>query len=350
MQTKITGLLTECAMPLADYLNRALPAISENWWNDAVLKVLSFQQRKRAEENRNASLSGLDLAALLRVLDRNWYQISNKMNLHPEARHFVKEMQTVRNRWAHAGSEGFPAEDVYRDLDTLLRFAKAIEARANFIESVKHIQAYYASRLQIQTETAPEPEVRSPLEPRLGRRRIVRPVTEKEKPKAVPRGPIAIKARKPRDLQLEAALKKSLQNELEAQWDESSAERNSQLVFPSTGKRVLCKYSSFDQRNSHWFWGVSTRYWTNWGPHDYLALIMENEDNDGYSFLLLKPEEASTLLDKCGESKNGEKKINLRLYMKDGEIRFQEWKDFDLKDRIKPLPIAPHGIQLRMKI
>ncbi|EFK08811.1 conserved hypothetical protein [delta proteobacterium NaphS2] len=58
------------------------------------------------ERNIN-SLASLDLAALLRVLDRNRYQISSKLDLTSEARHFVKEMQTVRNRWAHAGSEGF---------------------------------------------------------------------------------------------------------------------------------------------------------------------------------------------------------------------------------------------------
>ncbi|MDZ7581738.1 MAG: Swt1 family HEPN domain-containing protein [Deltaproteobacteria bacterium] len=71
---------------------------------------------------------GLDLAGLLHVLDQNWYQISSSLDLTSEARHFVKEMQTVRNRWAHADTEGFPADDIYRDLDTLQRFAVVIEA------------------------------------------------------------------------------------------------------------------------------------------------------------------------------------------------------------------------------
>ena len=344
MQTKITALLAEAAKGLADYLCRVLPAISENWWKDTVLKVLTFQQRQRVEQKGSDSLSALDLAALIRILDQNWYEISNKMNLSPEARHFVKEMQTVRNRWAHVGAEGFPDEDIYRDLDTLQRFALAIEAKGDFIERVKYIKSYYASQLQTQAEPALELEVTSPLEIRPRRRRIVRPGIEPKKPKKVTIESTSINARRPRDPQVEGRLKRLLEKLLKAKWGEFSREGASQLVFPNIGKRVLCKYSSFDKRHSHWFWGVSRSYWINWGPQDYLALIMENEDSQGYSFLLLNPEEASALLEKCGESKNGEKKINRRVYVQDGESRFVEWKDFDVKDPIKPLPIAPHGI------
>jgi len=92
------------------------------------------------------SLASLDLAALLRVLDQNWYQISLKLNLTPEARHFVKEMQTVRNRWAHAGTEGFSVEDVYRDLDTLQRFASVIEADENLLQEVRARKASLLAR------------------------------------------------------------------------------------------------------------------------------------------------------------------------------------------------------------
>ena len=89
------------------------------------------------EQRRSGSLGALDLAALLRVLDQNWYQISNKLGLTSEARHFVKEMQTIRNRWAHATTEGFPLEDVYRDLDTLQRFAAVIGADDTLVQEVR---------------------------------------------------------------------------------------------------------------------------------------------------------------------------------------------------------------------
>ncbi len=127
IQATISKLLSETARHLALFLEKVLPSLFEDWWKQAVLNGLSFQQRRRMEQRNIGSLAALDLAALLRVLDQNWYQISTKLDLTSETRHFVKEMQTVRNRWAHATTEGFPLEDVYRDLDTLQRFSAVIE-------------------------------------------------------------------------------------------------------------------------------------------------------------------------------------------------------------------------------
>jgi len=137
MEYKLNKLLQITAKFLAIYLERLLPSLSDNWWKDTVISKLSFHQQRRLEQKGIVSLSSLDLAALLRVLDQNWYQISMKKNLSPEARHFVKEMQTVRNKWAHVGTEGYPLEDIYRDLDTLQRFAKVIEAEDAFIQEIR---------------------------------------------------------------------------------------------------------------------------------------------------------------------------------------------------------------------
>lgn len=133
METNLNSLFQKLTAYLAGYLESILPSFSNDWWSEAVVNNLSFQQRRRVEQRRIESLTSLDLAALLRVLDQNWYQISMKLDLTSEARHFVKEMQTVRNRWAHAGSEGFPVDDVYRDIDTLQRFATVINADDTFI-------------------------------------------------------------------------------------------------------------------------------------------------------------------------------------------------------------------------
>ena len=113
--SKLFGEVTKC---LALFLERELPTLFDDWWKQAVVDNLSFQQRRRMEQRGVGSLGALDLAALLRVLDQNWYQISIKLCLTSEARHFVKEMQTIRNRWAHATTEGFQVDDVYRDLTT----------------------------------------------------------------------------------------------------------------------------------------------------------------------------------------------------------------------------------------
>ena len=127
MDHNLNSLFQKVTVNLAAYLEKLLPALFEDWWKQCVLNSLSFQQRRRLEQNNiDSSLAALDLAALLRVLDQNWYQISTKLSMTSEARHFVKEMQTVRNRWAHVTTEGFPLEDVYRDLDTLQRFSVVI--------------------------------------------------------------------------------------------------------------------------------------------------------------------------------------------------------------------------------
>lgn len=137
IQKDISVLLTDATKQLVLYLERVLPSIFEDWWKQAVINSLSFQQRRQLEQRKIVSVAGLDLAALLRVLDQNWYQISTRLGLTSESRHFVKEMQTIRNRWAHAATEGFPIEDVYRDLDTLQRFSAVIEADDMLLQEVR---------------------------------------------------------------------------------------------------------------------------------------------------------------------------------------------------------------------
>lgn len=145
-RASMAHLLGEASRNLARFLEKVLPGLFDNWWDEAVVNILSFQQRRRVKECDINSLASLDLAALLRVLDQNWYQISTKLELTSEARHFVKEMQTVRNRWAHAGSEGFPVDDVYRDLDTLQRFAVVVEANESLLDEVRETKASLLSK------------------------------------------------------------------------------------------------------------------------------------------------------------------------------------------------------------
>ena len=141
MDHNIHNLLQRLSEQLAVFLDKQLPPLFDDWWNKAVLSNLSFQQKRRLEQRNITSLSGLDLSGLLRVLDRNWYQISNSLDLASEARHFVKEMQTVRNRWAHADTEGCPVDDIYRDLDTLQRFGIVIGADEKLIQDLRETKA-----------------------------------------------------------------------------------------------------------------------------------------------------------------------------------------------------------------
>ena len=164
-QATLSRLLSEVAKYLALFLERELPPLFEDWWNQAVVNNLSFQQRRRMEQRGIASLGALDLAALLRVLDQNWYQVSNKLGLTSESRHFVKEMQTIRNRWAHATTEGFPLDDIYRDLDTLQRFAVVIEANETLIQEVRSLKTALLTTETESPEKTDAAALRSSLTP-----------------------------------------------------------------------------------------------------------------------------------------------------------------------------------------
>lgn len=140
--------------------------------------------------------------------------------------------------------------------------------------------------------------------------------------------------RKKRDTELESALKLSLGKKLQTQFGIFTRKGQSQLIFNKA--RVLSKFSSFHDDQSRWFWGVSKVYWKNWKPTDYLSLIMENEDSDGYSYILMDSAEAQDIFNECSESA-GEKKINMRIYADDEIMRFQELKEFDVEGRLQPL-------------
>ncbi|MDZ7697758.1 MAG: Swt1 family HEPN domain-containing protein [Deltaproteobacteria bacterium] len=141
MQSSFADLLGQLTKSLEEYLSNLLPSLSASWWQTMVVNKLSYQQQRRVEQKGIDSLSSLDLASLLRVFDQNWYEISTKLKFSRESRHFLKEMQTVRNRWAHASPDGFPVDDIYRNLDTVQRFAEIIDSEKNLIKKIKRIKS-----------------------------------------------------------------------------------------------------------------------------------------------------------------------------------------------------------------
>ncbi len=140
MKLHIQNLLTELTSFLADYLNQTLQQLDTNWWDNCVLAKLSYGQKDQIARTNIASLNQLDLAALLRILDSNWYELTELLKLNNTDRHYLKEMRTIRNQWAHISAEGIINEDLYRDLDTLKRFSKLINADIVYIEKVDSVK------------------------------------------------------------------------------------------------------------------------------------------------------------------------------------------------------------------
>lgn len=128
-------------MYIAEALSIRLPELSPDWWQKHVLNRLSFHQQRTAEERGYSSLQQLDFAALLRVLDQNWHELSGPLALPREARSWVKELQTVRNRWAHLSAKSVPPSECYRDADTLGRLLTTLGADAEMLQAVEASKA-----------------------------------------------------------------------------------------------------------------------------------------------------------------------------------------------------------------
>ena len=138
MSLAMNNLLKQTATALCRALEELLPPLSDTWWESRVEAKLSFQQRQRVRQRGISRLDQLDLSALIRLVDQNWYELADLNNWQYESRNFVKEMQTVRNRWAHSEVTAPPREDVYRDLDTLHRFLALVCPEAELTGRIAH--------------------------------------------------------------------------------------------------------------------------------------------------------------------------------------------------------------------
>jgi SNF2 family DNA or RNA helicase len=105
-------------------IKEMLPKLSNDWWQRYVLTSLTFQQNERVKQAKVSDLSGLDLAALLRIVEKNWFELSSTSNWSKDGLNWLKETQTIRNRWAHTTAEEVQPQDIYRDADTLDRLGK----------------------------------------------------------------------------------------------------------------------------------------------------------------------------------------------------------------------------------
>jgi molecular chaperone DnaK len=127
----------ELAAELADALSKSLPEIGgDNWWGSYVLNELTPAQRYQVELLENPDLFQLDLAALLRLFNRNWSELALKKHYQKIGINLIRDLISARNRWAHEPASGHDLEDLYRDLDTAKRFLSIISLNKDFIERI----------------------------------------------------------------------------------------------------------------------------------------------------------------------------------------------------------------------
>ena len=138
--TRWATVQNHLSVSLADFLAEALPEVGgTQWWKFYVLQQLTPSQRKSVESLPPFQMHELDLAALLRIAERNWSELVVKKSLKREGRALLEELKEVRNRHAHAPAGGVPLDDYVRDVDTVNRLLKMISAKAEVLSEISSL-------------------------------------------------------------------------------------------------------------------------------------------------------------------------------------------------------------------
>ncbi len=133
--------LYSAQLGLASWLKKYLPQSTGDWWRRAVMDSLSYEQRERAQEQNYSTLEQFDLAALLRIMSRNWKRITQVVYLSQSDYDCLQEMFNIRNRWSHMNSNLPIIDDIKYDLDTIADFMSFVGCSKEASNEVRSFRA-----------------------------------------------------------------------------------------------------------------------------------------------------------------------------------------------------------------
>ena len=84
---KMNNFMRRLAEHMSSWMGQRLPEITDEWWNELVYNKLTPLQKELVDSKNITELSGLDLASLLRVFDRNWFVIKDNWFINPKYCH-----------------------------------------------------------------------------------------------------------------------------------------------------------------------------------------------------------------------------------------------------------------------
>ena len=134
--SKMNGYMFQLGERIYKWLDKVFPRVTENWWQELVMNNLTQMQKEAVLESGASSLSGLDLAALLRVFDRNWFVISNAKYVNPCVRSYIRDMQGIRNDWAHITTADVTKRKVLTDANVIYNLLMQLDASMNETNSI----------------------------------------------------------------------------------------------------------------------------------------------------------------------------------------------------------------------
>ncbi len=128
---QIIGRITK---HLCEFLLEAFK-VEENYFKKLVYPSLSFRQR----ETSPMTLEDLDLAALIRVVTKNNWELEKYLTVKfpREYQNYCFEMTAIRNKYAHKTSFENNIEDQIRDLDTIYRFLEPLSIDKEFKKEIR---------------------------------------------------------------------------------------------------------------------------------------------------------------------------------------------------------------------
>ena len=124
---RINSFLNTSAIILGTWLEKTLPLVSQNWWEDCVLANLSPFQRENAIEKDYDSVRDFNLGVLLRITNKSWYDIKTVENLPNSFREMIRDMTTVWNNWAFSASMTPGKDLIISDLHIIASFFERMD-------------------------------------------------------------------------------------------------------------------------------------------------------------------------------------------------------------------------------
>ena len=161
--SKMNEYMFRLSEQIGTWLAKRLPKITENWWEELVLNNLSYMQREIVVQNGIHEISGLDLAALLRVVERNWFVITSTFFINNKERDHIRTMKTIRNMWAHITPNDITKEGVIDDVNTIIALMGTFDATMkdtrdmeSFILDIEEAQSITESYVELEEVIEPE--------------------------------------------------------------------------------------------------------------------------------------------------------------------------------------------------
>lgn len=128
LNSKMNEFMFRLSERMGSWLSKKLPKITDDWWQELVFNNLSTLQRDKVLKDNIHEVSGLDLAALLRIVDRNWFVITSVYYLNNKERDKVRDMQQIRNDWAHITPSDISKDKVINDTNVIIELMQTFDA------------------------------------------------------------------------------------------------------------------------------------------------------------------------------------------------------------------------------